>query len=115
MYRKAFGYSRMLVKYEDGGQTGLCSVHCAGLELASNPGRKIEALLVADRTTRELIEAEQAVWIMGGKKTGVMTSLPKWAFMKKEAAEKFVEEYGGEIVGWPEVWETVSEEIGRLR
>lgn len=115
MFRKAFGYSRMLVQFEDGGEIGVCSVHCAVLALKANQGRKVKALLVADRGTRELLEAEKAIWTMGGKKPGVMTNLPKWAFGSREAAEEFVRVNGGEIVAWEDVWRIVTEEVGRLR
>ncbi len=29
MDRKAYGYSRMLIQYEDGAMVGTCSLHCA--------------------------------------------------------------------------------------
>src|SRR5512139_3572516 len=73
MDRKAYGYSRMLIQYEDGTAVGVCSLHCAVVELDANPGRKVKTLLVADRDSRTLINAEQANWVMGGEKRGVMT------------------------------------------
>ena len=60
MDRKAYGYSRMLIEYEDGTSVGVCSLHCAVVELDSSPGGKIKAILVADRDSRLLIDAEQA-------------------------------------------------------
>ena len=39
MDRKAYGYSRMLIIYQDGSQTGVCSLHCAVTELDANKGR----------------------------------------------------------------------------
>src|SRR5512147_982681 len=62
MDRKAFGYSRMLVRYDDGSEVGVCSLHCAVIELETNKTRRVKALLVADRDTRNLLEAEQAFW-----------------------------------------------------
>ena len=55
MDRKAYGYSRMLVLYQDGSQTGVCSLHCAVTELDANKGRTAKSILVADRDTRLLI------------------------------------------------------------
>jgi hypothetical protein len=44
-----------------------------------------------------MTDAKAAIWVIGGKKQGVMTSVAKWAFAKKEDAENFREENGGEI------------------
>jgi copper chaperone NosL len=113
MDRKAFGFSRMLIQYEDGSAAGVCSLHCAVAELDANPGHKVKALLVADRDSRLLINAEQAIWVMGGKKRGVMTQLPKWAFGSKKGAEAFVQEYGGKLVTWMEALAAAREEFGK--
>jgi nitrous oxide reductase accessory protein NosL len=102
MDRKAYGFSRMLIQYDDGAVMGVCSLHCAVVELNTNQGRTVKTLLVADRDTRTLIDAEKAIWVMGGKKRGVMTQLPKWAFQTKAAAEAFIKANGGKIVPWAE-------------
>jgi nitrous oxide reductase accessory protein NosL len=102
MDRKAYGFSRMLVQYDDGAVAGVCSLHCAVSELDANPGRTVKTLLVADRDTRTLIDAEKAIWVMGGKKRGVMTQLPKWAFRTEAAAGAFIKTNGGKIVPWAE-------------
>jgi nitrous oxide reductase accessory protein NosL len=100
MDRKAYGYSRMLVRYEDGTETGVCSLRCVVVETSGNPGKKVKELLAADRDSRKLINAETAIWVMGGKKPGVMTNRPKWAFASRGAAGAFVKSYGGKIVSW---------------
>jgi len=100
MDRKAYGFSRMLVQYEDGSAVGFCGLRCAVIEFDANQGRKVKSLLVADRDTRTLIDVENAIWVMGGAKRGVMTQRPKWAFQSKAAAESFIESYGGKIVIW---------------
>lgn len=110
MDRKAYGFSRMLIRYEDGAVVGVCSLHCTVIELDANPGRAVHSLLVADRDSRTLIEAEKAVWVMGGKKRGVMTEQPKWAFLTKEAAEAFISSYEGKIVTWSEALAAAREE-----
>ena len=115
MDRKAYGYSRMLIQYEDGSVTGVCSLHCAVIELDANQGRTVKALLVADRDTRTLIDAEQAIWVMGGKKRGVMTQLPKWAFQTMAAAEAFIKTNGGKIVSWKEALSTARKELAQVR
>ena len=111
MDRKAYGYSRMLIHYEDGTEIGACSLHCAVLELDSHPDRPVRNIYVADRSTHELIDAKQAVWIIGGNKRGVMTPVPKWAFEKQVNANAFVNSYGGKIVTWEEVFAATRREI----
>jgi len=102
MDRKAYGFSRMLIQYQDGAVVGVCSLHCAVIELDAHSGRAVTSLLVADRDTRTMVEAAKAFWVMGGKKRGVMTARPKWAFSSKEAAEAFITANGGQIVTWEE-------------
>jgi copper chaperone NosL len=113
MDRKAFGYSRMLIQYEDGTASGICSLHCAVAVLDANPGRKVKTLLVADRDTRTMINAEQAIWVMGGGKRGVMTQQPKWAFQSKDSAEAFIKANGGKLVTWDEALTAARGEAGR--
>jgi len=36
MDRQKFDFSRMLIGYDDGTSTGVCSLHCAAVELATN-------------------------------------------------------------------------------
>jgi copper chaperone NosL len=102
MDRKAFGYSRMLVEYKGGKSVGTCSLHCVVTELNSNNGEGVISFKVADRNTRQLIDAEKAVWTIGGSKRGVMTERAKWAFATREAAQKFVSAFGGTIATWNE-------------
>jgi copper chaperone NosL len=111
MDRKAYGFSRMLVQYEDGTVVGVCSLHCALVDLDANPGRKVKALLVADRSNRNLLDVEKAVWVMGGKKSGVMTKRAKWAFESKEGAEAFIAKYEGKIVSWAEILAAAREDL----
>jgi copper chaperone NosL len=113
MDRKAYGFSRMLVQYEDGSSVGLCSLRCVVVELDANPKRAVKAILAADRTERTLIDAEKAVWIMGGVKRGVMTDRPKWAFASRAAAEAFIENYGGTIVTWSEALAAAREDLAQ--
>ncbi len=77
----------MLVKYEDGGEVGTCSLHCMALEFANAIDRVPAQLLVADYASGQLIAADEAVWVLGGDRAGVMTMRAKWAFARKTAAE----------------------------
>ena len=113
MDRKAYGFSRMLVQYEDGSSVGLCSLRCAVVELDANPKRTVKAILAADRTDRTLIDAKRAAWVMGGVKRGVMTTRPKWAFSSPASAEAFVADYGGSIVTWDEALAAAREDLAQ--
>ena len=103
MDRKAYGFSRMLICYENGIEVGVCSLHCAVRELDESKGRAVKALLVADRDSRTLINTEQAIWVLGGTKRGVMTNTPSWAFATLSSADAFVAKFGGNIVPWSKV------------
>ena len=110
MDRKAYGYSRMLVRYADSSQVGVCSLHCAVNELEKGRGRKVASLLVADRDTRVLVDAETASWVIGGSRRGVMTQRPKWAFATKDASRAFVAANGGRTASWDEALAAVRED-----
>jgi copper chaperone NosL len=63
MDRAKFAASRMQVVYEDGAKVGLCSLHCAAVELANVIDKTPTAILVADQGTRKLVDAEKATWV----------------------------------------------------
>ncbi|NIP28899.1 MAG: NosL family protein [Phycisphaerae bacterium] len=98
MDRHKFAHSRMLIKYDDGTEVGTCSIHCAALDLALNIDKSPADIMVGDFNDKSLINAEEATWVLGGDKKGVMTSRAKWAFADGGSAEKFANEHGGEIV-----------------
>jgi copper chaperone NosL len=100
MDRKVYGYSRMMVIYENGSRVGVCSLHCAVTEMNEHKGRAVTSLLVADRNSHEMIDAKKAFWVVGGRKRGVMTQNPKWAFATKEAAQSFLNSFGGKLTNW---------------
>jgi nitrous oxide reductase accessory protein NosL len=91
MDREKWNFSRVYLEYDDGSTEGTCSIHCAAVDLALNLDKSPKTIWVADFSTRQLIDAEKAVWVLGGKKQGVMTKRAKWAFADKAAAEAFIE------------------------
>jgi copper chaperone NosL len=97
MDRGQFAHSRMLVVYDDGAEIGLCSLHCAAIDLAINIDKTPKMIYVGDFNTKKLIDAEQAFWVIGGNKPGVMTKRAKWAFEKKTDADAFIAKEGGTI------------------
>jgi len=96
MNRQQFAHSRVLIEYDDASAVGTCSIHCAAVDLAINIDKTPKAIQVGDYNSKVLIDAEKAFWVIGGSKMGVMTKRAKWAFEKKEDAEKFIKENGGE-------------------
>lgn len=95
MDRAKFAHSRVLIEYDDGTALGLCSIHCAAIDLANNIDKIPGAILVGDFNSKNLIDVEKAYWVIGGSKMGVMTKNAKWAFENKEDAERFIKENGG--------------------
>ena len=111
MDREKFAHSRMVIEYEDGTTVGVCSLHCAALDLALNIDKTPKMIMVGDYATKSLIDAEKAVWVMGGNKMGVMTKRAKWAFEKKGEAESFVKENGGILASFDEVMKAAYEDM----
>lgn len=103
MDRKVYSYSRMLINYNNGSQSGVCSLNCAVDELKKHADSEVKSLQVADLSSQTLIDAQKAIWVMGGSKRGVMTKNPKWAFATQSAAQKFVDSSGGNISSWESV------------
>ena len=97
MDRSTFAHSRMVVTYDDGTTVGTCSIHCLAIDLIMNMGKTPSSIEVGDFNSKELIDAEKAFWVIGGKKPGVMSKQGKWAFAKKEDAVAFVKDNGGNM------------------
>lgn len=95
MDRTKFAYSRMYVAYDDNTETGTCSLHCLAVELANNIDKTPISIKVGDFNTSKLVDAETAVWVIGGEKMGVMTGRAKWAFAEKTDAEAFINNHKG--------------------
>ncbi|MCX7613219.1 MAG: nitrous oxide reductase accessory protein NosL [Caldimicrobium sp.] len=111
MDRKAFNFSRMLVVYDDGHEEGVCSLHCAALDMAINIDKAPVKILVADYNTKKLIDAERAYWVIGGSIKGVMTKRAKWAFEKKEDALAFIQRNGGKLGNFEEAIKAAYEDM----
>jgi len=111
MDREKFGHSRMLVEYEDGTSLGTCSLHCLAVELALHIDKTPKAVFVGDFKEKTLLDVEKASWVIGGSKMGVMTKRAKWAFGKKEDAEKFKAENGGDLASFEQAIKAAYEDM----
>jgi len=111
MDREKFAHSRVLIEYDDGSSLGTCSIHCAAVDLALHIDKTPKIIWVGDYGTKALVDVEKAAWVMGGNKMGVMTKRAKWAFAKKEDAEKFKAENGGEVASYDQVIKAAYEDM----
>jgi hypothetical protein len=111
MDRGKFAHSRILIEYDDGSVEGMCSIHCAAIDLAIHIDKNPKAIQVGDYLTKKLNDGEKAFWVIGGNKVGVMTKRAKWAFEKKEDAEKFVKENGGKLSTFDEAMKAAYEDM----
>ena len=111
MNRETFAHSRMVIEYDDGTTMGTCSLHCAVVDLALIWIRIPSPSLSGIMEPRKLIDAEKATWVIGGNKPGVMTKNAKWAFAKKEDAEKYKLEQGGRLASFDQAIEAAHQDI----
>ena len=111
MDRAKFAHSRMLIEYEDGTSVGTCSIHCVAVDLSLNIDKTPKTIGAGDFNTKALIDAEKAVWVIGGGKPGVMTKRAKWAFDEQGAAEAFVKENQGKVATFDEAMRATYEDM----
>jgi nitrous oxide reductase accessory protein NosL len=111
MNRDNFAYSRMLLEYEDGTQVGVCSLNCAAIDYVRDIDNAPRSIKVGDYKTKELVEAEQAYWVLGGDERGVMSERAKWAFKDERDARAYIKEHGGEQASFDTVMRASFEDI----
>lgn len=111
MDRQQFAHSRMFVEYDDGSGIGTCSIHCMAVDFAVNIDKAPKVIQVGDFNTKKLIDAETAFWVIGGNKPGVMTKRAKWAFEKKQDADKFIQENGGTAGSFEDAMKATYEDM----
>ena len=111
MKKAMFKHSWVTVEHEDGSTVGVCSVHCAAVNMALNIDQPIKTIAVGDYKTQKQINAETAFWVIGGDKMGVMTTRAKWAFESKESADAFMKQHGGRPAIFEEVMKAAFEDM----
>jgi len=107
-----FAHSRFFVEFEDGSTLGICSLHCAAVDFASDIDKTPKTFRVGDYGMKKLVDAEKAFWVIDGRKPGVMTKRAKWAFAAKEDAERFIAQNGGSLVTFEQVFRAAYEDMG---
>ena len=90
----------------DGKTTQFCSIHCLAESMAD--GTKVTNVKVVDNTTLEFIEVIKAWYVMGSSKPGTMSMTSKYAFGTKSDAQKFSKEFGGKVMTYYDVLDSVK-------
>ena len=80
----------------DGKSQQFCSIHCLAEAMAD--GGKVTGIKVVDNTTLEFIDVIKSWYVVGSSKPGTMSMTSKYAFGKKDNAEKFAKEHGGKVM-----------------
>ncbi|WP_372681103.1 nitrous oxide reductase accessory protein NosL [Desulfosarcina sp.] len=111
MMKAKFGHSWVIIEHSDGTQEGVCSVHCAAIDMALHTHLPVENITVGDYNTKKQIDVDKAYWVIGGDKMGVMTTRAKWAFETKKAADAFIAEHGGRPSTFEEVMKAAFEDM----
>lgn len=111
MQKAKFGHSWMVIEDESGRRTGVCSIHCAAVELVVNKDALIKMITVGDFYTHEQTDAYKAYWVIGGDLPGVMTHNAKWAFQKEADAKTFIQQHGGQQAVFEEVIRTAFSDL----
>ena len=111
MMKAKFGHSWVIIEHEDGTVEGVCSVHCAAVDMALHIDQPVKKITVGDYDTKKQIDADRAFWVIGGDKMGVMTARAKWAFETKESADNFMKAHGGRPATFDEVMKAAFEDM----
>lgn len=111
MNRTKFAHSRMVVTYKDGSSTGTCSINCVVVDMKAHQGKGVKSFQVGDYNSKKLIDAQTAVWTIGGTKRGVMTPVAKWAFSDKKSAEAFITANGGKLATFDDAVKATEKEL----
>jgi copper chaperone NosL len=110
MSKAKFGHSWVVIENEKGTK-GVCSIHCAAIDMALNIDNPIKKMTVGDYNTKNQIDADKAYWVIGGDKGGVMTMRAKWAFQTKDAADAFIKAHGGKPAIFDDVMKAAFEDM----
>ena len=111
MRRAQYGHSWIVIEHEGGCLKGVCSIHCASIDMIIHSKKLIKSITVGDFYTQKQIEAGKAFWVIGGNKAGVMTSRAKWAFETKETADDFIRRHGGQPAIFSDVLKASFEDM----
>jgi copper chaperone NosL len=95
----------------DGKNEQFCSIHCLAEAMAD--GGKVTGIKVIDNTTLEFIDVIKSWYVVGSSKPGTMSMTSKYAFEKKDDAEKFAKEFGGKVMTFYAVLDSVKSTLAQ--
>ncbi|MEA3354101.1 MAG: nitrous oxide reductase accessory protein NosL [Campylobacterota bacterium] len=84
-----------------------CSIHCAAEDKEVN-GNMLSNFRTVDNTTLKFIDSQDAYFVVGSKKPGTMSTVSKYAFGTKKAAQEFASKFGGKIMMFDELYKKVK-------
>ena len=111
MNKSKFEHSWVVIAHNDDSVKGVCSIHCAAIDMALHTDKTIRRITVGDYDTKNQINADKAFWVIGGDIMGVMTIRAKWAFETKERADNFIIQHGGRPATFGEVIKAAFEDM----
>jgi YHS domain-containing protein len=89
-----------------------CSIHCLAEDAEVN-GKKLDSFKAVDNVTLKFADSKSLYFVVGSNKPGTMSVVSKYGFSKKEAAQKFAQEFGGEIMSFKEVYALTKERLDK--
>ncbi len=98
------------VKLKNGDYKQYCSIRCLAFDYDTVKS-DVDKILVVDIVSDKFIDAYKAFYVVGSKVPGTMSPVSKLGFEKKEDAEKFMKEYGGEIKRFDETFKLAVESL----
>jgi mono/diheme cytochrome c family protein len=96
MNLKMFWKTSHWLTFSNGTRTGYCSIHCAS-KVYQKKTTDIDRWEVADYSTKKLINAHNAFFLIGSDLPGTMTPVSKLAFSSPDVAKTYQKEHGGNI------------------
>lgn len=97
MWIDQYRQTRHVFIAKDGSRVMFCSLTCTARYLKSH-GSEVRQGQVADYLSTELIDTDQALYLVGSDIPPVMSNTSIIAFSSRERAEKFRQEHGGRIL-----------------
>jgi hypothetical protein len=80
-----------------------CSLHCLVDDKVNNKSELKDIRVVAIDTLK-FIDAINATYVVGSKKSGTMSTLSKYAFEGRMSAKRFAKENGGKVMKFNEAY-----------
>lgn len=110
MKLKMYYKTNHAVELKDGNFKQYCSIRCLAFDY-ENIKANIKEILVVDVSSDKFINAKSAYYVMGSNVPGTMTKVSKLAFKEKKDAEKFKNEYGGDIVDFDTAFKSALDSL----